>query len=315
MHLFSLGTIEITPAASAALAATGVDPAVFFGRYQRGDWGENDEHGRQMNDLAVRNDWQIDSTYRLNDDTELVINTATDRSCTRMLLASEYQRREVSAQEGYALWATSYDTGTNPLIAVEEPRVDALLAKLSATTVLDVGTGTGRYALKLARRGATVTAIDQSPEMLAVAWQVAQTEGITIDFQLISLEDGLPFRAARFDFLICALTLCHIPDLTQTIQEFYRVLQPNGYLLISDFHPDVISQSWQTSFEIPGTTYLLPNMPHTRADYLETVATSGFTVLNVIDVHVRDAPKGILSDALIRDQGDKQFCLIVLAQK
>src|SRR5437899_1807808 len=102
---------------------------------------------------------------------------------------------EVSTQKGYALWAASYDHENNALIAVEEPRVDALVAALPMTAALDVGTGTGRHALKLARRGVTVTAIDQSPEMLAVAQQAAFIEGLTIDFQLASLDDGLPFES------------------------------------------------------------------------------------------------------------------------
>src|SRR5713226_3301897 len=91
---------------------------------------------------------------------------------------------EVSTQEGYALWSKLYDQENNALIAVEEPRVDALLAELPMNAVLDVGAGTGRYALKLARRGVRVTAIDQSTEMLAVAQQAASVEGLTIDFQL-----------------------------------------------------------------------------------------------------------------------------------
>ena len=315
MHLFSLGTIEVTLAASAALAAASTDPAIYLARHQSGDWGEVDESWQQANDLAIQHEEQIDSRYKLSDDIELLVSTAADRSCTRMLLAEEHQRREISTQEGYAVWAESYDKERNPLIAVEEPYVDALVAALPITSALDVGTGTGRHALKLARRGAAVTAIDQSPEMLAVAQQAARNEGLTIDFQLASLDDGLPFESNQFDFLICALTLSHVPNLAQAIQEFYRVLQHGGYLLITDFHPNAIGEGWRTVFFRPGISYYLPTMPHTRADYLETLATTGFTILNVIDVPVRDVPSGYLSDTFIRDNGDKPFCLIVLAQK
>jgi 2-polyprenyl-3-methyl-5-hydroxy-6-metoxy-1,4-benzoquinol methylase len=110
--------------------------------------------------------------------------------------------QEVSTQRGYALWAASYDQEKNPLIAVEELHIDKLLASLSFTRALDVGTGTGRYAFKLARRGANVTAIDQSAEMLAVARRTAQNEGLSIDFRLASLEEGLLFGSDRFDLLM-----------------------------------------------------------------------------------------------------------------
>ncbi len=66
---------------------------------------------------------------------------------------------EVTVQEGYSLWADVYDQG-NALIELDELRVEPLLADLPAGRALDVGAGTGRYALKLARRGFQVTAID-----------------------------------------------------------------------------------------------------------------------------------------------------------
>src|SRR5260370_41256892 len=100
---------------------------------------------------------------------------------------SETEFQEVSVQDGYALWAASYDQEKNGLIFVEERHVDRLLAQLPFTRVLDVGTGTGRYALKLARRGASVNATDQAPEMLAVARQTAQRRGLSMGFWLSSL--------------------------------------------------------------------------------------------------------------------------------
>ncbi|HEV2582453.1 MAG TPA: hypothetical protein VGT44_16470 [Ktedonobacteraceae bacterium] len=48
--------------------------------------------------------------------------------------------QEMSTQEGYALWAASYDQENNALIAIEEPHIDTLLARLPFTTTLDVGT-------------------------------------------------------------------------------------------------------------------------------------------------------------------------------
>ena len=160
-----------------------------------------------------------------------------------------------------------------------------------------------------------MAAIDQSPEMLAVAKQVAQTEGLTIDFRLASLGDDLPFASGQFDFLICALVLCHVPDLPHAIQEFYRVLRPGGYLLISDFHPDAVERGWYTTFLGREAAYTLPNMPHTRVDYIDAVEKTGFTILQTIDALVREIPDDYPSKATLRDHLEKTFCLIVLAQK
>lgn len=233
---------------------------------------------------------------------------------SRPLLGETESVQEVSTQEGYALWAASYDQEKNGLIAVEEPRVDGLLSRLSFIDVLDVGAGTGRYALKLARSGARVTAIDRSPEMLAVARQKAQAEGLPIDFQLASFENSLPFEANQFDLLICALALCHVPDLARTVQEFARVLRKGGYLLITDFHPASVGFGWRTQFKRPGVKYLLPNMPHTRDDYVAALSASGLTILEEIDIPHRDVPPGYFPDEFIRTHGDKHLCLIILCK-
>jgi malonyl-CoA O-methyltransferase len=222
---------------------------------------------------------------------------------------------EVSTQEGYAIWASTYDNEQNPLIVIEEPRVTELTSSLSITRALDVGTGTGRHALSLARRGIHVTAIDQSPEMLANAQQKAQREGLQIDFHLASLTDGLPFATGQFDFLINALMLCHLPDIAGAIHECCRVVQPGGYLLITDFHPDGIERGWRTTFSLADSKYTLPNTPHTRAGYLQALTNEGCIIHQVIDIPVRTIPPGYAPDDFVHNYQDAPFCLIVLAQK
>lgn len=315
MSLFSLGKVETSPAAAAALVAAGRDLEDILARHQSGDWGDVDAQQQQYNDWALRNEAILWSTFRLDDEFALLVSTTADRSSTHVLLESEFQRKEVSAQDGYALWAKTYDQEKNPLVAVEEPRVDSILTALNVTTALDVGTGTGRYALKLARRGVAVSALDQSAEMLAIAQQTAQAEGLSVDLRLGSIEGGLPFEAERYDLVVSALMLCHVPDLAHTAREFARVVRANGYLLISDFHPDSVALGWRTLVSRPEGTYYLPNVPHTRADYLEAVEKAGFTLCQVLDVPVRDVPQGYLPDTLTRKESATALCLIILAQK
>src|SRR5262245_53664676 len=75
----------------------------------------------------------------------------------------------LSTRAGYDRWATVYDHDGNPLQALEEPRVWALLGEVRGLRVLDLGCGTGRHAIPLAAAGAHVTALDFSDGMLAVA--------------------------------------------------------------------------------------------------------------------------------------------------
>ncbi len=69
------------------------------------------------------------------------------------------------------------------LIAESQERVlAAFLAPVKGRTVLDVGTGTGRAAIALARRGASVTGVDASKEMLDVARVRATEAHVTVTF-------------------------------------------------------------------------------------------------------------------------------------
>ncbi|HEX6778713.1 MAG TPA: class I SAM-dependent methyltransferase [Ktedonobacterales bacterium] len=228
---------------------------------------------------------------------------------------SEKKVQEVSVQEGYALWAASYDQEFNALIFLEERQVERLLAPLSLTNVLDVGAGTGRHALRLARRGARVTALDQSPQMLAVARQAAQRERLPIAFHLLSLDNDLPFEADQFDLLICALTLCHVPNLAHALGEFARVLQPGGRLLITDFHPIHTLYGWRTAFRREGVTYHLPTVGRTKDDYLKVITASGLAIREVAESLVGETPEGSLPEEMRRAYADKPFCLSILAQK
>jgi hypothetical protein len=88
--------------------------------------------------------------------------------------------------------------------------------------------------------------------------------------------------------------------------------------LITDFHPDMVAiMGWRTTATRPEGSYLLPNMPHTRTDYVQAVTAAGFTLLDVRDVPVRDVPEGCVPfhEALVSEHGDSSLCLFVLAQK
>ena len=322
MRSFDLGRIKVTPAASAALAKAGVDPSTYLARHRAGDWGDVEDWMAAHNAWGVERPAILRSRYALPDGPYLAVATARDRSYTQVMLEREFDRREVSVQEGYACWAETYDLELNPLIAVEEPHVvahlDVLLEASERTTALDVCAGTGRLALKLARRGVAVTAFDASAEMLALAEAKARQEGLPIAFHRGALEDGLPFAQAAFDLVTCALALCHVPGLDRVVHDFYRVLRTGGYLLISDFHPDAVAElGWRTVKSRPEGRYLLPNLPYTRADYLDAVRAAGLILVDVQDLPVRDVPRAYVAfyDRMVEECGDTNFCLIVLAQK
>ncbi len=89
-------------------------------------------------------------------------------------------------------------------------------------SVLDVGTGTGRAALQLAKAGARVTGVDASEEMLAVARERAAADGIDVTFRQGDAHAvNVPDRS--FDVVVCLRVLMHTPDWRDVIHELCRV--------------------------------------------------------------------------------------------
>ena len=76
---------------------------------------------------------------------------------------------ELPVREGYAAWSSVYDDDGNPLIALEEPVVRGFFGQLNGREAIDIGCGTGRHTVALVEAGANVTAVDLTPEMMAIA--------------------------------------------------------------------------------------------------------------------------------------------------
>ena len=229
--------------------------------------------------------------------------------------AARQEPVKLSVADGYSRWSEFYDTKWNTLIATEERYSLDILDRLQGETALDIGAGTGRLALKLARREWKVTALDPNLDMLSIAELAAARAGLPIRFIRSSIEGGLPIPSAAFDLVVCALTLCHVPDLRGAIREFHRALAPGGHLLITDVHPDFISAGMPTQFVEHDVTYHLPNEPHTRDDYLQAVADTGLSISTVLDIPGREVPGGFVNEFMRENFNDVNFALIVLARK
>ena len=109
------------------------------------------------------------------------------------------------------------------LIAEQQAEViAAFLDPLAGQHILDVGTGTGRGAIALALRGARVTGVDASAEMLAVARRRAEEAGVQVDFAHGDAH-RLSYPDRSFDAVTCLRVLMHTPDWRQSLGELCRV--------------------------------------------------------------------------------------------
>lgn len=93
--------------------------------------------------------------------------------------------------------------------------------------VLDVACGTGDMVMELLRQGCSVTGVDLSKEMMAIAKRKAPQA----EYRLADVE-RLPFGEASFDAVTCAFGVRNFVHLEQGLHEMLRVLKPGGRMVI-----------------------------------------------------------------------------------
>jgi SAM-dependent methyltransferase len=123
-----------------------------------------------------------------------------------------------------------------------EQEVSAILAVLGGlpleARILDLGCGTGRHALKLARRGYSVVGVDRAPAMVAAARRKAKRRRVARRARFVVGDArALPLRGERFHV---ALSLCEGAfgaceargAETEILREAVRALRPGGALVL-----------------------------------------------------------------------------------
>jgi len=104
--------------------------------------------------------------------------------------------------------------------------------------VLDLATGTGITAIAARERGAEVTGVDLTPELLAVARRTAEREGFgDIDFREGDAE-ALPFADGSFDVVLSTCGHMFAADQPAVARELARVTRPGGRVVFLAWTPE-----------------------------------------------------------------------------
>jgi SAM-dependent methyltransferase len=102
---------------------------------------------------------------------------------------------------------------------------------------LDLATGTGAVALRAARAGAVVTALDFAPAMLERARTQAAAGGLEVRWDLGDAQ-ALPYGDAEFDVVSSCFGVIFAPDHEAVAGELARVTRPGGRLGLANWLPN-----------------------------------------------------------------------------
>jgi hypothetical protein len=88
--LFPPGRLVATPGALALLEQINRSPLEFLSRHVRGDWGDLCQEDKTENELSLKYEFRLMSSYPITETEKLWIITEADRSVTTLLLPEEY---------------------------------------------------------------------------------------------------------------------------------------------------------------------------------------------------------------------------------
>jgi ubiquinone/menaquinone biosynthesis C-methylase UbiE len=105
-------------------------------------------------------------------------------------------------------------------------------------SVLEIGTGKGRFLVELAKQARAVTTVDISPEEQQFARLNARYAGLEDGIQFV-LQDAarLPWPDRTFDAAVTMNAMHHIPRFRPVLDEMLRVVKPGGKIVLADFSP------------------------------------------------------------------------------
>jgi ubiquinone/menaquinone biosynthesis C-methylase UbiE len=185
-----------------------------------------------------------------------------------------------------------YDTGIRLLSlghvdAMYTAVADATVAGATRPSVLELGCGTGNLTRALLARGAVVTAVDQNPDMLAIAKEkLGAADGRLALEEMAAAEIADRFPPSSFDAIAATLVLSEMGEDEQAfvLGAARRVLRPGGRLVVADEVAPVgrLARARHAAFRIPLAivTYALTQTSTSPVRELDRrVRDAGFAVV------------------------------------
>ena len=112
-----------------------------------------------------------------------------------------------------------------------------LLGDVDGLRILELGTGSGRSAVALARQGAKVVAIDPDLEESEMARTSAEVAEVHVEVHHTDLADLAFLQADSFEAVISIHSLAAVSDIGRVFRQVHRVLKADRPLVLSFPHP------------------------------------------------------------------------------
>jgi ubiquinone/menaquinone biosynthesis C-methylase UbiE len=137
-------------------------------------------------------------------------------------------------------WATGTDLNDVRVMeafegptALENKFILSKMGSLEGKRLLDIGAGLGESSVYFAMKGARVTVVDISPQMVATALSLGRKFGVQLD-GVVSSAESLNLPPERYDVIYAANTLHHVQDRASFFGQMRNALKPGGMFFSYD---------------------------------------------------------------------------------
>lgn len=154
------------------------------------------------------------------------------------LYSSSYSNYSLKLYSEIRLETYGEDYGQTSWVSTEESHEIPELLQLSpGSSVLEIGCGSGGYAVDLAKRiGCRITGFEINASGVQTATALAEKEEVSdiARFEQHDASASLPYEDNSFDAAFSTDVMCHVPHRKQVLTNTREVLKPGGRFVFSD---------------------------------------------------------------------------------
>lgn len=213
-----------------------------------------------------------------------LLPAADNRAACQIIIA-------MNTQQAYDAWAAQYDTNVNRTRDLEALALRTTLAAIPFSRCLEIGCGTGKNTAWYTGKAQSVTAVDQSEAMMALAREKINATNVT--FVQGDIQQPWNFVQQPYDLVAFSLVLEHIEDLHSVLEKAAAALQPGGHVYIGELHPFKQYTGSQARFETTQGIQLVPCFNHHISDFVEAGKQNGLALVDMEEYFDEDDRKGL----------------------
>lgn len=154
------------------------------------------------------------------------------------LYTNAYAHYEADVYRRVRIETYGEDLGQTSWVTTEESsEIPRALGLTASSFVLEIGCGSGRYALQVAEKvGCRILGLDINDPGIRNANQLAAARSLSaqVRFEHCDVSNKLSLNEETFEAAFSNDVLCHVPGRLAVLRELSRVLKPGGRLLFSD---------------------------------------------------------------------------------